>query len=841
MNANEFQRVKILFDELARLPHAQRVQRLEQDTDIGETTRRHLCALFDADATLADMTARSALNRTAPPSSRHLGWIGQRIGAFVIERELGHGGMGSVFLAHRADGSVEQKVALKLIRPEQLDEYTLARFRLERQVLALLKHPHIATLLDLGEFDGNLPYVVMEYVEGQPITTYCSERRLDLRQRLQLFIDVCDAVSYAHRNMIVHRDLKPSNILVTANGTVKLLDFGIAKPLLTRLGTQEVNETGAAQRFFSPYNAAPEQLRGEPVTVACDVYGLGVLLYEMLTGNPPYDFAGKTPGEMEKLILDVEPVAPSVRAMQKLLRGDLDAIVAQALRKLPAQRYTTVEQFADDIRRYLDGHPVTARKGRTAYRLRKFIWRNRIGLAMAASLVAIVCASAAVLLREQLAEREQHVRADQMTGLILAALKSVDVSQTKGKETTAREIFERVSTQAIEAKDLDPAARANLLFAIANIDLQLGLPPQASSAMEKVDVNLLEPAQRNDALQVQASTLIALGKYDDAYPVVARGLASAQGVEAKVSWKLIDAKLYHDHGKINEALDILKQLQLETVSVELKDRIRAQLATTYDTLGKPQESYQEYSALLAEQRERLGKDDPNLMSTLIGYSRICAHIGKFDDARDAAEEAMGIALRVFGRQSLRYVQAISIRQAVARDHGDVAEATRLQNEIQQALEQIFPEQHPMIARSRFNLGGLAEQAGDFKEAELQLRKAIDIAQHVWLPEDVNNLLFPVKLSCFLINQGRVAEATTVARGVLENINAHPALKDFDVYQLVIFMVSLGDYEADHTPAKREAAAAAFARARDAAEGISTKRAIEKLAVTLGRMGVDIDH
>ena len=357
MDANEFHRLKQLFERLADLAPEERLLQLEREPDIGADTRRHLRTLFDADVSLAGMTARSALHDPTARGSDER-WIGKRVGAFVIERELGHGGMGSVFLAHRADGSVEQKVALKLIRPEQLDEHTLARFRLERQVLAVLQHPHIATLLDVGELDGGVPFVVMEYVEGQPITAYCDERKLDLRQRLLLFMDVCDAVSYAHRSMVVHRDLKPGNILVAANGAVKLLDFGIAKPLLRQFGTQQVSETSAAQRYFSPYNAAPEQLRGEPVTVACDVYGLGVLLYEMLTGSAPFDFVGKTPGEMEKMILEREPRVPSECAANRNLRGDLDAIVSRALRKRPIERYATVDQFAGDVQRYLDHQPV---------------------------------------------------------------------------------------------------------------------------------------------------------------------------------------------------------------------------------------------------------------------------------------------------------------------------------------------------------------------------------------------------------------------------------------------------------------------------------------------------
>jgi len=312
MDTDEFVRVRTLFGKLAELPNTQRLEKLESDVQISERTRGHLRALLNADAFLAGTTVRTAIGSllAREPAS----WIGARLGAFVVERELGHGGMGSVFLAHRADGSVEQKVAVKLIRPEQLDEHTLARFRLERRVLALLKHPHIATLIEIGDTDGGLPYVVMEYVQGLPITKFCDENRLDIRARLRLFLGVCEAVSHAHRSLIVHRDLKPSNILVTADGKPKLLDFGIAKPLLSQLGTQPLRETATAQRFFSPYCAAPEQLRGEAITVACDVYGLGVLLYEMLVRSAPFDFTGKAPREIEHMILHVDPPAPSARA-----------------------------------------------------------------------------------------------------------------------------------------------------------------------------------------------------------------------------------------------------------------------------------------------------------------------------------------------------------------------------------------------------------------------------------------------------------------------------------------------------------------------------------------------
>ncbi len=394
MDSIEYQRLKALFEQLIELPASERSAWLDSQ-GITPSTRERLRALFAADDALEGMTARSALDDAAEVASG-AAWVGRRVGAFVIERELGQGGMGSVFLAQRSDGMVAQRVAVKLIRPERLDENTLARFRLERQVLALLSHPNIATLLDVGELEDGTPYVVMELVDGQPITAYVRDHALDLRQRLRLFIIVCDAVGYANRNHIVHRDLKPSNILVTPQGVPKLLDFGIAKPLQERLGVVDVVETRTTTRFFSPHNAAPEQVRGEPVTSACDVYALGVLLYELLTGAVPFEGTGKTPGELELAICEAQPLAPSARLAThrpsatpahgnsfawkaRTLRGDLDSIVLRCLRKHAGERYASVADLAEDVERFLRGKPVVARRG---VRRRRMVWRVVVSLAL---------------------------------------------------------------------------------------------------------------------------------------------------------------------------------------------------------------------------------------------------------------------------------------------------------------------------------------------------------------------------------------------------------------------------------------------------------------------------
>jgi eukaryotic-like serine/threonine-protein kinase len=323
----------------------------------------------------------------------------QRVGAYAIVRELGHGGMGAVYLAQRADGAFQKQVAIKVLKRGTDTDEVLRRFQSEREILARLNHPNIARLLDAGTTDDGLPYFVMDYVDGKPITRYADEHRLSLTERLNLFSVVCSAVGYAHQNLIIHRDLKPSNVLVTNHGEVKLLDFGIAK-LVQPAESEQSNVTVTMLRVMTPEYASPEQVKGEPVTTVSDVYSLGVFLYELLTGERPYKFTRRTPDVVTKAICEQEPERPSTAVARgdgssrlqapssKLLRGDLDNIVLKALRKEPERRYRSVDQFSGDIRRHLEGLPVQARKDTTAYRASKFVRRHKVGV-VAAGLVAL--------------------------------------------------------------------------------------------------------------------------------------------------------------------------------------------------------------------------------------------------------------------------------------------------------------------------------------------------------------------------------------------------------------------------------------------------------------------
>jgi serine/threonine protein kinase len=364
-------------------------------------------------------------------------YAGKQIDQYKIIQEIGHGGMGTVYLANRADESFDKQVAVKLIKRGMDTNAVLKRFVMERQILANLEHPNIASLLDGGSTEDGLPYLVMEYVEGLPITRYCDSHDLDTNGRLELFQKVCAAVSYAHTNLVVHRDIKPSNILVAEDGTPKLLDFGIAKLLNPELLFDTEEATATMFRVMTPEYASPEQVRGLPVTTASDVYSLGVVLYELLTGRRPFKLESHMPEEAAKIILTEEPPKPSsvvdnepvdqktfdydqrptadddrrtfrprVQDLRSL-RGDLDNIILKALRKEPERRYPTVQEFSEDIRRHLAGLPVTATADTVSYRMAKFVKRHRTGVLAAGIILLTLISSVDVPVMRQ-AGRDQR-------------------------------------------------------------------------------------------------------------------------------------------------------------------------------------------------------------------------------------------------------------------------------------------------------------------------------------------------------------------------------------------------------------------------------------------------
>jgi eukaryotic-like serine/threonine-protein kinase len=469
-----------------------------------------------------------------PPDQSAL--AGQKIGAYTLTSPIGQGGMGSVWLAERSDGRFERKAAVKFLNAALIGHNGEERFKREGAILGGFVHTNIAELLDAGVTSWGQPYIILEYVEGAPIDDYCDEHKLQVRERMSLFLDVLGAVAHAHAHLIVHRDLKPSNVLVNKDGQVKLLDFGIAK-LLTTEGQHDdptllTREGGSP---LTPQYAAPEQVTGAPITTATDVYALGIMLYQLLSGQHPAGSALRSPADLVKAIVDTQPSRPSTivqtsasdtepaiataakrgttpEKLQRLLRGDLDTIVGKALKKKPQERYASVTALADDLRRYLKHEPISARPDTLAYRTVKFVRRNRVVVALASlALLALAVGLSAALWQAHIARRETRVATavqDFLEG-IFRANSSDQADPVKARQTTARELLD-IGARQIDGELSDvPEAKINVLGTLGSMYSELGLDDQAVSLQRK-RVDLARARYGNNSSEL-AGALIVLG------------------------------------------------------------------------------------------------------------------------------------------------------------------------------------------------------------------------------------------------------------------------------------------------------------------------------------------
>lgn len=473
----------------------------------------------------------------AERGSGHGAVAGATVGPYRLLTQLGQGGMGTVWLAERTDGQPRRKVALKL--PHMGWAPGLAeRLARERDILASLEHPNIARLYDAGVDQLGRPYLALEYVDGMPIDLYCSAHRLSLRQRLGLVLQVAGAVAHAHTRLVVHRDLKPTNILVTASGEVRLLDFGIAKLLQEGVAGDATELTHLAGRALTPDYASPEQIRGEPIGTTSDVYSLGVVAYELVTGARPYSLKGAGAGGLADAIANVE-AAPASRApatdpdLKRQLAGDIDAILHKALKKDSAERYPTITAFADDIERHLDHLPVGARPDRLGYRTRKFVVRHALQVGAGALVLMAVIAGSGVALWQAQAARSEAARAEQVKDFALSIFESADSDAGAGARTTAADLL--IAAQGRVEKELAgrPQVATELMTAIGYSLLGQGKIAEAGDILGKaVVLGKRELGARHPrtlaASVVYGEALVALGRPKEAIPLLTEAAAEAR-------------------------------------------------------------------------------------------------------------------------------------------------------------------------------------------------------------------------------------------------------------------------------------------------------------------------
>ena len=703
-----------------------------------------------------------------PAADQRVTVSGQTVGAYTLERALGSGGMGSVWLGRRSDGRFEGNVAVKLLNLALLDAVGQERFKREGTLLARLSHPNIARLLDAGVSAAGQPYLVLEYIDGQPIDVFADERRLSVRQRIELILAVLDAVSHAHANLIVHRDLKPSNILVTADATVKLLDFGIARLLPD--GPQSAEALTRDGRPLTPEFAAPEQLCGGPIVTATDVYAVGVLLYRLLTGRQPHDLSGRTVFEIERLVCHSTPARPSdtfapnagsaddrtARAaargtstarLRRSLRGDLDTIVMTALRTEPERRYATVAAFQEDLRRFLDGRPVQARPDSLAYRARKFVGRHKAGVA-AATVLAAVLAGGVVRERTLRARAEGEAR---KTKAVEAYLVSVfDVANPfappgrRGEDVTARALLDRGAAGIGPALDREPEVQAELRGVLGHVYVNLGLfdtaEPLLRTALEQQ--RALHGDRHADVAAAMArlgDALTRMSRYDDAEPLLREALAQRRlllgnaHTDTATSMEHL-ATLYQERTQYGRAEPLFREAL--AVRQSIQGRGHEDVATSLNNLGlllqmngRSDQTEPLYRDALAIRVQRLGEDHPLTAQSAHNLAQLLQESGRITEAESLYRRALAAKRKSLGNAHPSVtVNLNNLANLLAIEQGKVDEAEALVREALALDRQMFRAPHAYIAESLRRLGIVLRLKGDFDGAERTFREALAMNQ-----------------------------------------------------------------------------------------------------------------
>ncbi|MGE0441687.1 MAG: protein kinase [Gemmatimonadales bacterium] len=674
--------------------------------------------------------------------------VGQPIGAYRLDALIGHGGMGEVYRASRADEEYQRNVAIKLMRPGRDSAELMRRFRFERQVLARLEHPNIATLLDGGVTPAGQPYLVMQYVDGVPITAFAADRRLSVPNRLRLFATVCDAVQFAHANLIVHRDLKPSNILVTSDGQPRLLDFGIAK----LIDPSDGSSTTGDLLLLTPEHAAPEQFLGSAITTATDVYALGVLLYELLTGSRP--FQAVAPVELHRAVCEQEPARPSgvVRdERRRLLAGDLDSIVLMALRKEPGRRYASAGQFAEDVRRHLDGQPVLARPDSLSYRIGKFVGRNAVGVAAASAGALLLMGTAgyaswqahqrAVALATAEAERTKATR---ITDFLIGVFNSTDPSEANGRVVTARELLDRAASDVQRDLADEPLVRADLDLAIGRAYQALGLSRSATPHFERALTTQQAAAgdrrlARAVGLEWLARNRSATGASREALTLVEEALAIRDSVRSPDSVAMVPALLlqaslrrpfdnYDTSGvalrAFDRALAIARSANppdYEWIATTLKNR-----ATLLLDQEKGDEAVAAYREAVEAGRIAKGDDHPFLFNLYESLALGLQAVGHRDSAIAIHRRLLAERRRVFGPVHGDVAFSLyNLARELGRDK-QFDESLPLFRQAVEMREQLFGPDHYLVAYALHSYAVATAQSGDLAGAAPLFRRAAQV-------------------------------------------------------------------------------------------------------------------
>ncbi len=800
MTSEQWKKLKVLFKEAIALPPEKRAAYL--DAACGDDAE--LRSVID-EMLVSHQESEGFLENPGEDFSRVLGnlvdaedaFIGRRIGSYRIKHVIGEGGMGVVYLAVRDDHEFQRQVAIKIIKRGMDTAALLKRFRNERQTLAVLNHPNICRLLDGGSTGDGQPYFIMEYIDGLPIDKYCDLHKLTISQRLKLFRKVCAAVQYAHQNLIVHRDLKPANILVAPDGEPKLLDFGLAKILDADASGQTLELTAAGVRFLTPEFASPEQMEGNPITTASDVYSLGAILYILLSGYRPYYFKNRSRIEIERVICRELPAAPSSRLksgmthdeqrlpapetvsenrlvsvdkLKKILSGDLDNIVLMALRKEPHRRYQSVEQLLDDIRRHRAGRPVIAGKDTFRYRSGKFIRRRRGVLASLTLVMLVLIVSVANIMWQSRQVNREAAKARQTIAYLKEMLAASDPYDAE-KEMTIVELLDKASENIETALKNQPEIEAEVRSILANSYMNSGKFEQALTQFRQAleinrklfgDKSLPVAANLHDLGLVKHYQ----GKFDQADSLYLRAIKLYELLASEPSRRYAEAVndrglLLLDFSRVDEAEGWLQRSLAMFRQLSDQDNIATglqNLGYSYDLKGDYENAEKFYRESLALNKKLYGEENIAIARNLNNLASVLMSKGDTLEAVQLLDRSFELRKKILGNEHPDVTLAMHNLAHFLNIQGDYQQAEKVEREALSRWQNSLPADHPYIALSNLLLGRILISLGKLGDAEPFLRKALEIRRKKFGPGNLSVADAQVVLGRWLVLMKRYPKA-----------------------------------------------------------------------------------
>ncbi|HLU05597.1 MAG TPA: serine/threonine-protein kinase [Woeseiaceae bacterium] len=766
LSPDRWARVEQLFDAVADMPVSERAAYLRKACGDDGELRAYIEALARSDVaknTVIEDAIHDVLDLASPDAGSLTDIVGERIGPYRIVSIIGSGGMGVVYLAERADEHFRQQVAIKVVRQRLIDPEIEARLVGERQILANLQHPNIARLFDGGTTADGTPYLVMEYIDGLPIDEYCDGRRLTVNERLELFRKICSAVHYAHQNLVVHRDIKPTNILVTADGTPKLLDFGIAK-LLDAGGAATDGLTRVGAVMMTPENATPEQVQNGPITTATDIYALGLLLYRLLTGQPAYR-VGNSPSAMAQAICEHVPERPSTAVrrhsveaapgemkpeliwryrgttrekLSRLLKGDLDNIVLLALRKEPQRRYRSAHELSEDLRLHLASLPVLAQPDTWSYRTGKFIRRHVAGVAMSVALVGLLVAFGVAMTVQNQRIAEERDTARQVSTFLEEIFMTPDPGNARGLDISAKEILAK-GAERISGLDSQPAVQATLMETIGRVYFNLG--------EYEPSIDMLEASLRIRSNELgEHHPLIAATKNQLALPLIRTADYKRAGILLQEALER-NRSLYGDSStEVAASFYNLAELHQATGNLEEAARLARESIDIYAAQGEL------HAAELAEGKSAL--------------ARILVVNNELDQAETLYREALALVRTHLGHDhplNAYYLQNLAV---VLNSKGDIVTAEAMFRDAIAAARNILGDDHDLVGSSLVMLGTLLHNKGEHAAAERALREALAVHTNARGPDHPFVAYDMTSLAMLLQDEGLLEEAESLLKGAL---------------------------------------------------------------------------